>query len=68
MPGPGAKKTRQKSKKNAQPNPSFPPTHLTFVADMDNAEDWARIVHLLCETLQLPGRFHLSLPMPSPDP
>lgn len=57
MPGPGAKTNRQKSKKNVQSGSPFPPTSPTFVADMDNAEDWARVVKLLCETLELPGRF-----------
>lgn len=57
MPGPGAKTKKQKSKKNAQPNPHAQLTPPTFVADIDNAEDWAGIVSVLCETLQLPGTF-----------
>lgn len=52
MPGPGAR-NKQKSK-NAQPGPRVPATPSTFVADMNNAENWARIVNLLCETLKLP--------------
>lgn len=56
MPGPGAKKSKQGPKRNTQPNSSDSLTPPTFVADIDNAEDWAKIVDLLCETLQLPGR------------
>jgi hypothetical protein len=68
MPGPGAKKNNQKSKKNVQSNPSGPPMPPTFVADIDNAEDWARIVNLLCETLELPGRFFPWPPSPDVNP
>ncbi|KAF9653747.1 hypothetical protein BDM02DRAFT_3182742 [Thelephora ganbajun] len=40
MPGPGARNNKQRSKKDVQSNPSVSPTPSTFVADMDNAEDW----------------------------
>jgi hypothetical protein len=63
MPGPGTRSNKQKSRKNVQPNPRVPPIPSTFVADMDNAEDWSGIVNLLCETLKLPGTsFSLNLP------